>query len=195
MCTPGFVYLEALPRQACLDLSSFFLCRYGWQPNYYQNQPPQPPLPAPEALPPPPATVTQPQAQAPVAYTRVTPKTSMARTSGQEERKSGWPESLRSFTQRAFIGARTPEDKAQLQVFLKELINTTQKRGELWTRDWAAMPLPDCSRPLEDRMKESPHGSSSTRSAMSIIRPPSPFRMTFRHANFLQEITRMHCLL
>ena len=157
-------------------------CRYDWQSPSYdhppQPQPPPPTLPPPPTMLPPPPSTGQQQSQPPaVAFTRVTPKASAPSTAkSEEQRPSGWPDSLRRYTQKAFINAPSPEEKARLQTYLKDLIKTAQDRGELWTNDWDSMPLPDLSMPSQSI--ETPRGSSL--SAGTVVRPASPFRMDFR---------------
>lgn len=153
-------------------------CRNDYQPyEYYQQQlpqahPPPPSLPPPTTLPPPPGPAQQAAPPPAVAFTRVTPRAS-APAKTEVQRPSGWPDSLRRYTQRAFINAPSPEEKSRLQTYLKDLIKTAQDRGELWTNDWDSMALPDLTQPAD-----TPRGSSI--SASTVVRPASPFRMNFR---------------
>lgn len=109
----------------------------------------------------------------------MTPRAS-APAKTEVQRPSGWPDSLRRYTQRAFINAPSPEEKSRLQTYLKDLIKTAQDRGELWTNDWDSMALPDLTQPAD-----TPRGSSI--SASTVVRPASPFRMNFRKQNAKRE--------
>lgn len=115
--------------------------------------------------------------QAPVAFTRISLKTPASTTQKSEERPSGWPDSLRRYTQRAFIEATSPGDKARLQVHLKNMITNAQDKGQLWTTDWETMPLPDLSLPSAEPVAKA---GTSRESLMSVVRPTSPFKMSFR---------------
>ncbi len=53
-----------------------------------------------------------------------------------------WPQSLRSWVERAFKAAKEDPNRVALQEALKQIISDAQAKGEVWTRDWDNVPLP-----------------------------------------------------
>mmetsp|Transcript_22383 Transcript_22383/g.62057 ORF Transcript_22383/g.62057 Transcript_22383/m.62057 type:complete len:806 (-) Transcript_22383:370-2787(-) len=56
--------------------------------------------------------------------------------------KANWPPSLRNYVERAFIRCKTPQNRKQIEVLLKQFINQAETQGELWSRNWETAPLP-----------------------------------------------------
>lgn len=65
-----------------------------------------------------------------------------AAASGQGAKN--WPPSLRAYVERAFAQCKTDEKRSRLQEALKSMISDAQAKGEMWTRSWDTMPLPNC---------------------------------------------------
>ena len=79
----------------------------------------------------------------PVSMPTPTPNPSAASTPRHEEPGGkSWPSSLRAYVERTFHKCVSDAERKTLQVHLKALISQAQAAGELWTRDWASMPLP-----------------------------------------------------
>ncbi|GAB4818303.1 hypothetical protein N2152v2_005349 [Parachlorella kessleri] len=60
-----------------------------------------------------------------------------------------WPPSLKAWVERVFK-LTDAKQRPKLQQVLKTVIQDATNKGELWTRDWDTMPLPDLSQPAED---------------------------------------------
>lgn len=69
-------------------------------------------------------------------------------TPGGPGGKEPWPQSLRDWVRRAFDNCQDTS-KEVLHETLKKIITDAQEKGELWSRDWANVPLPGESPPKE----------------------------------------------
>lgn len=81
-----------------------------------------------------------PAAAAP-AYMRVQAGTANAPQQGAVAPQQ-WPPALKAYVERAFKACDLRQ-RPKLQDVLKNVIGSAQASGELWTRAWEAMPLPD----------------------------------------------------
>jgi hypothetical protein len=85
-----------------------------------------------------PAFLKVPDRQQPEAPAPVPPPPAPAAAAGGRET---WPAALRDWVRRAFDECREA-DKSGLHEVLKKIITEAQEKGELWSRDWASVPLP-----------------------------------------------------
>ena len=98
------------------------------------------PPPRPPAGPPPPPRpgLAAPYNAVPPA---APPPSSVAPAGGSSH--GGWPPALRGWVERAFAACgASAEARAWVKAPLKAVIDDATQRGELWTRDWDATPLP-----------------------------------------------------
>lgn len=55
---------------------------------------------------------------------------------------SQFPPAMRAYVERAFLAAKTPEQKKLMTPALKAVIDAASTKGELWMTNWDTLPLP-----------------------------------------------------
>jgi hypothetical protein len=55
---------------------------------------------------------------------------------------SQFPPAMRAYVERAFLAAKSPEQKRLMTPALKAVIDAASTKGELWMTNWDTLPLP-----------------------------------------------------
>lgn len=58
-------------------------------------------------------------------------------------KSSQFPPAMRAYVERAFLAAKTPQQKAVMTPALKAVIDAASAKGELWMTTWDTLPLPN----------------------------------------------------
>ncbi|TMW57235.1 hypothetical protein Poli38472_003160 [Pythium oligandrum] len=113
---------------------------------------------------------------APVAAFSSPPAPSAAAAGGMGGANTKWPDSLHDYVKRAFARCKGPADQSLTQNALKEAITNAITTNSLWTKNWAAEPLPtivgDTVTPRLNVVNNAPRGP--------MARPPPPMQSAFR---------------
>uniref|UniRef100_A0A060T3N9 ARAD1C38742p n=1 Tax=Blastobotrys adeninivorans TaxID=409370 RepID=A0A060T3N9_BLAAD len=80
------------------------------------------------------------------------PATASTQTSTGSDEQAQWPESLRKFVERC-LSEVTPEDKAEMQNQLKQVITNAFEKGETWEIDWDHKSLPILEKRRAEKLK------------------------------------------
>lgn len=64
-------------------------------------------------------------------------------TAGPAPKASQFPVAMRAYVERAFLAAKSPEQKKAMTPALKAVIDAASARGELWMTNWDTLPLPN----------------------------------------------------
>lgn len=64
-------------------------------------------------------------------------------TAAPAPKSSQFPPAMRAYVERAFLAAKTPEQKKAMTPALKSIIDAASAKGELWMTNWDTLPLPD----------------------------------------------------
>lgn len=60
-------------------------------------------------------------------------------------KSSQFPPAMRLYVERAFLAAKTTEQKAAMTPALKAVIDAASAKGELWMTNWDTLPLPNAA--------------------------------------------------
>lgn len=64
-------------------------------------------------------------------------------TAAPAPKASQFPPAMRAYVERAFLAAKTPEQKKAMAPALKAVIDAASANGELWMTNWDTLPLPN----------------------------------------------------